>query len=67
MEKIDIRLDKLVLRNYKGFYTGEDEKGVEITFDKNLTVFIGDNGSGKSSVLDAISLFLVKLRASGCF
>ena len=36
MEKVDIRLDKLVLRNYKGFYTGDDENGVEITFDKNL-------------------------------
>jgi predicted ATP-binding protein involved in virulence len=63
MEKVDIRLDKLVLRNYKGFYTGDDENGVEITFDKNLTVFIGDNGSGKSAVLDAIALFLGKLRA----
>lgn len=62
-QKIDIRLDKLVLRNYKGFYTGEDEKGVEITFDKNLTVFIGDNGAGKSTVLDAIALSLMKLRS----
>jgi predicted ATP-binding protein involved in virulence len=63
MEKVDIRLDKLVLRNYKGFYTGDDENGVEITFDKNLTVLIGDNGSGKSAVLDAIALFLGKLRS----
>jgi len=62
MEKVDIRLDKLVLRNYKGFYTGDDENGVEITFDENLTVFIGDNGSGKSAVLDAVALFLGKLR-----
>jgi predicted ATP-binding protein involved in virulence len=62
MDKVDIRLDKLVLRNYKGFYTGDDENGVEITFDKDLTVFIGDNGSGKSAVLDAIALFLGKLR-----
>lgn len=62
MEKPDIRLEKLVLRNYKGFYTGDDEKGIEITFDKNLTVFIGDNGSGKSAVLDAVALFLAKLR-----
>jgi len=61
MEKPDIRLEKLVLCNYKGFYTGNGE-GVEITFDPNLTVFIGDNGSGKSAVLDAIALFLVKLR-----
>ena len=63
MEKIDIRLDKLVLRNYKGFYTGEDEKGIEITFDKHLTVLIGENGAGKSAVLDAIALFLTKLRS----
>jgi predicted ATP-binding protein involved in virulence len=63
MEKVDIRLDKLVLRNYKGFYTGDDENGVEITFDENLTVLIGDNGSGKSAVLDAIALFLGKLRS----
>lgn len=63
MERPDIRLEKLVLRNYKGFYTGDDEEGIEITFDENLTVFIGDNGSGKSAVLDAIALFLVKLRS----
>jgi predicted ATP-binding protein involved in virulence len=63
MEKVDIRLDKLVLRNYKGFYTGDDENGVEITFDENLTVLIGNNGSGKSAVLDAIALFLGKLRS----
>jgi len=62
-EKVGIKLEKLVLRNYKGFYTGEDEDGVEITFDEHLTVFIGDNGSGKSAVLDAIALFLVKLRS----
>jgi len=62
MEKPAIRLEKLVLRNYKGFYTGDDEKGIEINFDPNLTVFIGDNGAGKSAVLDAIALFLAKLR-----
>jgi len=62
MEKPAIRLEKLALRNYKGFYTGDDEKGIEITFDPNLTVFIGDNGAGKSAVLDAIALFLGKLR-----
>lgn len=62
-DKVDIRLDKLVLRNYKGFYTGEDEEGVEIKFNQHLTVLIGENGAGKSAVLDAIALFLVKLRS----
>ena len=40
---------KLILENFRGF-----EK-IEIDFDKNLNVFIGKNGSGKSSVLDAIA------------
>jgi predicted ATP-binding protein involved in virulence len=64
LENTNIILDKIVLHNYKGFYTGdiEESHGIEINFDRHLTIFIGNNGSGKSSVLDAVALCLLKLR-----
>jgi predicted ATP-binding protein involved in virulence len=47
-----MRIDKLHIQNFKGF---EDE-----TFHLNphYTVFIGENGAGKTSVLDAIAVVL---------
>ena len=52
--------------------TGKDENGkekftensidIEIKFsDSNLTVFIGENGSGKTTILDALGILLTKL------
>lgn len=43
---------KLVLKNFKRF---ED---LELDFDKELTIFIGGNETGKSSVLQALDLVL---------
>lgn len=40
----------------------EEAEDIEINFPKeNLTVFIGENGSGKTSVLDALSILLTQL------
>jgi predicted ATP-binding protein involved in virulence len=47
--KINVLLRQLKLQNYRGF-----EGELSIDFDNNLTVFIGNNGSGKTSILDAI-------------
>lgn len=43
-----MRIDTLHIKNFKGF---EDE---EFHLDPHFTVFIGDNGAGKTTVLEAI-------------
>ncbi len=48
-----MKIQELYLRNFRGF------KDLRITFpNSNLAVFIGINGVGKSSVLDAIAILL---------
>ena len=48
-------IDRLKIKNFKGFV----EK--EFLFRNNFTVLIGDNGSGKTSILDALAV------AAGCY
>ena len=45
-----MKIKELQIRNYRGF--------VDITFElnPNFTVFIGDNGTGKTSILDACAI-----------
>lgn len=43
-------LSKINIENYKGI------EAVETTFDPKLNIIIGENGSGKSAVIDAIRL-----------
>ena len=47
-----MHITKLKLENFRGFAE------LELELDKELNVFIGENGSGKSSVLDAIRMLL---------
>lgn len=47
-----MRIDRLKIRNFKGF------ESFEIGFDPHFNLLVGDNGSGKTSVLDAISILL---------
>ncbi len=48
-----MRIQELHLQNFRGF------KDLKITFpESNVAVFIGVNGVGKSSILDAISILL---------
>jgi predicted ATP-binding protein involved in virulence len=45
-----MEIHKLYLENFRGF------KKNEFTFDKQLNVIIGDNGSGKTAVLEALTI-----------
>jgi predicted ATP-binding protein involved in virulence len=45
-----MQIDKIQIRNFKGF---ED---IEIPFDARFNLIIGDNGSGKTSILEALTV-----------
>jgi len=47
-----MRINEIRIQNFKGF------KELTETFDSNFTVFVGENGSGKTSVLEAIAFGL---------
>ena len=56
-----MRFDKLYLQNFRCY----DE--LELEFDKNMTVIVGENGKGKTAILDALAISLEPyLRAFGC-
>jgi len=50
-----MRLTRLDLTNFRGL------RESHITFDERMTVFVGENGVGKSSVLDATRTLITKL------
>ena len=50
-----MHIEKLRMQNFRGF------KDVTIDFPSNLAVFIGVNGSGKSSIIDCLDNLLFKL------
>ena len=45
-------LKKLFIKNFRVF----DESGIELVFNKGVNAIIGENNSGKSSVIDAIRI-----------
>ena len=47
-----MQIKSLTLKNFRGF------KDTEITFSEGLTVLVGVNGAGKSSVLDALAILM---------
>lgn len=47
-----MNIEKIIVKNYKQF------KDLDITFNKNLNILIGNNGVGKSTVLELIHLAL---------
>lgn len=47
-----MKLNKLIIENYKGL------QELNVNLESNVTLFIGSNGAGKSSVLGAISILL---------
>jgi len=50
-----MHIEKLRMQNFRGF------KDVTIDFPSNLAVFIGENGSGKSSIIDCLDNLLFEL------
>lgn len=51
-EKSKMRIEKLELFNFRGF------ERAEVELHPRLTVLVGENGAGKTSVLDALALTL---------
>ena len=47
-----MKINDIHIRNFKGIET------LDLSFNDNFTVLIGENGAGKSSILDAISIGL---------
>ncbi len=47
-----MRIDRLKIQNFKGF------ESFEIKLDPHFNLLVGDNASGKTSVLDAVSILL---------
>jgi predicted ATP-binding protein involved in virulence len=47
-----MRIDRLKIQNFKGF------ESFEIDLDPHFNLLVGDNASGKTSVLDALSILL---------
>ncbi|MGD0832705.1 MAG: AAA family ATPase, partial [Terracidiphilus sp.] len=47
-----MRIDRLKIQNFNGFGS------CEIQFDPHFNLLVGDNGSGKTSVLDALTILL---------
>ena len=52
MTNYEMRLERIELQNYRQFGVFETD------FDKRLTVLCGDNGAGKTAVLDAVAVAL---------
>jgi predicted ATP-binding protein involved in virulence len=50
-----MRIDKIHLDNFKNFST------LDVSFEKGVNLFVGGNGAGKTSILEAINV------AVGCF
>jgi predicted ATP-binding protein involved in virulence len=50
--KFNIALDYIELNSFRGI------DKMKLDFDKKLTVLIGENGSGKTSILDALASLL---------
>jgi len=52
MERSRMIIESIALKNYRCF---ED---IEVVFHENLTVIVGDNGSGKTSILEGLAVSL---------
>lgn len=51
-------IKSLTIKNFRCFGKGTDEKGTTVNFNNRLTAFIGRNGSGKTSILEALNFLI---------
>lgn len=51
-------LHKLSINNFRKYGGSDDKPGIDIKFNKGLNVLIGENESGKTSIVDAIRYVL---------
>jgi len=51
-------IKSLTIKNFRCFGKGTDEKGTTINFNNGLTAFIGRNGSGKTTILEALNFLI---------
>ena len=51
-------IKSLTIKNFRCFGKGTDEKGTTVNFNNGLTAFIGRNGSGKTSILEALNFLI---------
>jgi len=51
-------IKSLTIKNFRCFGKGVDEKGTTINFNNGLTAFIGRNGSGKTTILEALNFLI---------
>lgn len=54
-----MRLEQLTLKNLRLF--GNDEQTINFSADKNITIFLGDNGAGKTTILHGCTVVLSNL------
>ncbi len=47
-----MKINSMDIKNYRNF------SELHVDFDPRLTVFVGANGSGKTTILDALAIFL---------
>ncbi|HII3576245.1 TPA: AAA family ATPase, partial [Enterobacter asburiae] len=52
-----LKIEKLILKDFRKF------RELEVTFHDKITVIIGDNGSGKTTITDALAKLLSWLSA----
>lgn len=52
---INIMIEKIRIKNFKIF------KDITIDFNENINILVGDNGTGKSTIIEAINLALTGL------
>jgi DNA repair exonuclease SbcCD ATPase subunit len=45
-----MRIDKIKIENFKNY------ENLEVEFEKGINLFVGSNGSGKTSILEAINV-----------
>lgn len=57
-----MRLKNLSLRNMRLF--GTDEQSIAFATDRNVTVLVGNNGCGKSTILDAVAIQISNFTAN---